>query len=735
MAKKILVVAEKADVGRKIAAALGKNQRRPDGAIEVAYKGRGYVITWAIGHLLELVEPHVYEERYKSWRLEDLPIIPREFRYRVAKGKGSQFKLIKALVKSSEFESVINACDAGREGEGIFGSIMKHAGNRLPVYRAWFRSLIPSIIRAEFDSPRPGREYERLLDAAISRQRADWLVGINGTRGYTVKSGTLCNVGRVITPTMMLLVKRERSITDFKPSKYWTIEVGFKTEAGNYSGIWINKSKKNDEPGGHQNSDNKKDDKPAASRIPSECQAEKIQERVTGGTGKISEITKETKNDNPFLLFDLSTLQGEANSLFMFTAAKTLGIVQKLYEAQILSYPRTDSQHLGDEHKDEVRKILNALKGNGFAGLDYSKCDVNLPGTRVFNLGKLTDHHALIPTGTILTGGSEDERKIYELVVRRFVAAFNPPYKYLSVVVITKVGEDSFKTTGHTTVDLGWKAIYGFTGKDKPAPVLERNAEAKVGEVDLQKKQTSPSSRHSEKTLLDNMKNIGRHVADKSLKKVLRETAGLGTQSTRHEVIERLKKGEFVSVRGRLLVPTEKAFFLAGVVGDEAVADPAYTALFEQELEEISKGKGSLNAFMQKVQSYTRDMVGRAKNKNIEKQTFGSPKGNGKARGNSSRKMGACPECDVGHITENDKSFHCSQWRKGCKFTFWKSRLSSFKKNFGKAPSSTEMDRLLSGGELILKKFSRNGKTFDAPIRLENSSKRGWGISFVEKTQ
>src|ERR671916_648615 len=452
-----LVVAEKPSVARDLANALGRH-RRGKGALA----GEGWTVTWAIGHLGELAPPDAYGEEYKKWRLAALPILPEKFKVRANAKTREQFGVVKGLMRSPEITEVVNACDAGREGELIFSYLYELSGCKKPVRRLWVSSLTPEAIREGFACLRDGREMRPLEDAARSRSEADWIVGMNATRAFSVRfsrPGNVLSVGRVQTPTLKLIIQREREIEDFKPEKFWTVYARFAREGASYEGVWF-KNKQN--------------------RLKEKEAAEEIAEKVRGGAGVVQRAERKTATEKPPLLYDLTELQRNANAKFGFTAERTLRAAQALYEdKKLITYPRTSSRYLSKDMVGTLKKRVEAAGAlpdlapfaERLLGLP------KLPATkRVVDDAKVTDHHAIVPTGKKPSGGlPPDEARVYDLVARRFLAVFFPAARFENTTVVTEVRKETFLSRGRVVLEAGWRALYPDGGggrKEKEPPVL-----------------------------------------------------------------------------------------------------------------------------------------------------------------------------------------------------------------------------------------------------------------------
>lgn len=716
---KQLILAEKPSQAQDIARGLSNNFSRKDGYLEESK----FIITWAFGHLCELQEPECYDEKHKKWSIENLPIIPDQFKYKITKEGSKQFKIIKSLLQRQDVERVISATDPAREGELIARLILMLAGNRKPVYRFWTsNALTPDAVRGAMSNLKPIKEFDRLYQSALARQQADWLIGINGTRALSVKLGELFSVGRVQTSVLKLICDRDSEIEKFKPQDYWNLAAKFKTQGGQYDGLWINlekgsENKANEDPDG----DTEQIASPSA--ITKEDVARQIQREITGKAGQVRSVKEQIKTEKHPMLFSLTTLQQEANKLFGFSAVKTLQIAQSLYEKHhALSYPRTESQHLNEEIEGECKKILQKLcKFSVKFSLD--RCSVSVKNKRVFDSSKLTDHHALIPTGVVPQALNQDELKVYELVVRRFIAAFYPDFKYKHTDVLTIVGRHHFKTIGKTVLNFGWKEIYGNKDKDLILPELREGEVVKAVDAEIIKKQTTPPARYTDASILQVMTNAHKFVTNEKLKKTLKENAGIGTPATRAGILETLQDRKYIQRKGKTLAPTNKGMFLIDILKDERVASVAYTALWEQELEKIASGEvNNLDAFMEGIKKYTKEFVDKLKKGGKMTEGYDS-QSNGKSS------IGKCPECGAG-VYNGQKSYFCSNWRaQGCKFSLWKNSLERLGK---KSITENQAKELLAGKEITLKGLkSKAGKEFDAKGKISKSDKWGWGVELV----
>ena len=651
-----LVLAEKPSVARDIARVLGAREKGENCLI-----GKDYVVTWALGHLVTLKEPQELDERYTRWKKEDLPILPARMETKVIKKTKSQFLAVKKLMNDKETGDIICATDSGREGELIFRYIYEQAGCRKPVRRLWISSMTDEAIRAGFDSLRPSSDYDALYASARCRADADWLIGMNATRAYTIRYGVLLSIGRVQTPTLSMLVKRRREIDAFVPQVYYLVNADF----GDYKGVYI--------------------DAKGEKKIATEEDAQAIAARVRGQQASILEATREHKSLPPPLLYDLTTLQREANAQFGFTAKKTLETAQKLYEQhKLLTYPRTDSRYLSHDMLGKVQSTLAAYDGAlqplGEKALQYG---VRM-SKRIFDDAKLTDHHAIIPTGKKAANLSltADERRLYEMVAKRLAAVFYPNYEYDALRVVTACGQDRFLSTGQTVTQEGWKAVYAGeqasgarrVGKKKedeqPLPDLHPGDERVCRDAKVAQDQTKPPKEYNDASILLDMEHAGRQIEDEELREQMKDCA-LGTPATRAAIIERLISVGYVSRRGKNLTATEKGVHLIEAVPQE-IASPETTGRWERALAEIARGSDGEQRFREGIARLAAFLV---QNASGAPDVAFAPE---ERRGRTKRvpTLGvACPLCGKGKVAENSKGFYCTRFRDGCKFTIWKNEL------------------------------------------------------------
>ena len=590
---KSLVLTEKPSVGREIARVLGCHT-----------KGKGYlegpkhVVTWALGHLVTLAEPEDYDKKYKTWRLEDLPMMPRQMKLKAIGQTSQQYASVRNLMKRGDLGELIVATDAGREGELVARWIMEYAGWKKPFRRLWISSQTDSAIKEGFARLQPGKAYDNLYASAVCRAEADWLIGLNVTRALTTRFNAQLSAGRVQTPTLAMMVNREEEIKKFIPRDFWTVRADF----GDYFGDWRDAS--------------------GQGRIFDFSRAEALLRKIKGAAGKITELKVEQKADPAPLLYDLTELQRDANRRYGFSAQKTLSVLQGLYERhKLVTYPRTDSRYLTKDIIPTLKDRLNSVTIGEYAEYTRPLMSKPLPVTkRIVDDSRVSDHHAIIPTEepVRLSVLDADERKLYDLIVKKFIAAFYPPFKYERVTVITTAEGESFYSRGKVVRDQGWKAVYG-RGADQegeerddalPEQVLhsqKKGAVKQVKDCKANKSQTKPPARYTEATLLSAMESPGKFVEDEELREALKQS-GLGTPATRAEIIEKLINTDYVERRGKELVPTSKGIQLIGLVSEE-LRSPELTAKWEQSLSEMARGRQSKTSFMTGIREYTVKLV------------------------------------------------------------------------------------------------------------------------------
>ena len=678
-----LVIAEKPSMAQTIAAALGIKGKQ-DGYIE----GGGYLISWCVGHLVQLAEAAAYGEQYKKWSFDSLPILPEEWQYAVDPDKGKQFKTIKELMHRADVSEVVNACDAGREGELIFRFVYEVAGCKKPMRRLWISSMEDGAIKAGFASLKDGREYDALFASALCRAKADWLIGINATRLFSCLYGKTLNVGRVQTPTLKMLTDRDAAISHFQKEKYYHVRLDL-------SGADA-----------------------ASERISDKAEADALKGACEAGKAVCVSLTREKKTAAPPKLFDLTSLQRETNRIFGYTAKQTLDLAQSLYEKRLLTYPRTDSSFLTDDMGGTAAGIIALLceKLPFMAGADFTP-----EIAKVLDSKKVSDHHAIIPTMELakadLTALPESERNILTLAGARLLMATAEPHAYEAVTAVFSCADHEFTAKGKAVIAAGWKEIerlYRATLKKKPDSddenelVLDvpdfsegqtfENPAAKVTEH-----ATTPPKPHNEASLLSAMERAGNEDTDPDA-----ERRGLGTPATRAAVIEKLVKGGFVERKGKQLFPTKDGTNLVCVLPD-SLTSPQLTAAWENNLTQIAKGNADPAAFMQGIEAMAQELV----------KTYASVLGEKQELFKTEKtEIGKCPRCKS-PVYEGKKNYYCSN--KECGFTMWKNdrffeeRKTVFTRSIAAA--------LLKSGKVKVKKLysPKTGKTYDGTVLLADT--------------
>jgi DNA topoisomerase-3 len=717
---KTLVIAEKPSVGRDLTKALPGAFTKHEGYLE----SDSHVITWAVGHLVQLAEPDEYDAKYKKWRMADLPIVPDRFKLVIRDERSrKQMTVITQQLQRDDVEEVINACDAGREGELIFAWTFEKAKARKPVERLWLSSMTMAAIRSAFENLRPAKEFARLEQAARSRSEADWIVGMNATRAATIRLRSsfdgAVSLGRVQTPTLAIIARREEEIRAFVPEPYWLVDATFEPTAGasgrRYLGRYF---------AGTQ------------SRLKTAEEAEAIVAAVQGRQGEITKLEKTTRKERAPLLYDLTTLQREANNRFGFSARRTLGAAQRLYEEhKALTYPRTSSRFLTSDMAAEIKPIaglLGSQREYAEAAKYVTGLDV-LPLGRVVNDAKVTDHHAIIPTNSEhrVDKMSDDDRRIYDMVVRRFLAVFHPEAVFENTRLETTVAEHIFRTSGRVLVVPGWRGVYGegleepraAAGSDSDSdeeatsqqlPKLERGETVDTREVASAEKETQPPRRYSDASLLAAMETAGKLVDDEELREAMKDS-GIGTPATRAAIIERLIDVGYIERDGRALVAAEKGLNVIRLLDQHPLTSPSLTGDWEHRLARIEQGEESRERFMGDIAAFAQQTVGELDAKLKEVRI---PRAN----------LGPCPVC--GHdIVENRKGFSCwSREDPGCGFVIWKSKA-------GKTLPMVTARELISRGrtEKPVTGFKgRSGRSFRARLALMQAEDGKWRVEFDE---
>ncbi len=624
---KSLIIAEKPSVARDLARVLGKVPKHSKGDY---YENDEYVIASAVGHLVELFMPNDIDPKLKAWSLKTLPILPERFQLKPIDKTKAKFAELKRLLRRSDIDNVINACDAGREGELIFEYIYELSGSKLPKKRLWMVSMTSDAIKSAFQQLRNDEEMQPLQHAARCRSESDWLIGINGTRALTKRMFGMQNVatvGRVQTPTLALVVDREVAIRAFESRPYWRVCADFSIASGNYRGVYQKPGFKKGE-----------DSHDRADRLWDEAAAKAIADAVRGGNAQVEEQCKRTRQIAP-RLYDLTTLQREANGRFGFPAGKTLRIAQALYEKhKVLTYPRTSSKALPEDYGSTVRDTLAAFSGSlkSFANKILANNWVKPGNKRIFNNADVSDHFAIIPTGVFKSSLNEDESKLFDMVCRRFLAVFYPSAEYDVTTRLSRVAEHVFKTEGKVLVEAGWLEVMGRNQKSDDLPALGKAdgdpARAAVVEVEVEHDATRPPARYTEATLLAAMETAGKLLEDEELADAMKDS-GLGTPATRAATIDHLLNEKYLLREGRDLAPTPKAEELIEflkAIGVETLTSPSMTGEWEHRLSLMERGKLSRESFMQGIRSLTEELVKRAtsfeeKDEDLQRTDFISP--------------------------------------------------------------------------------------------------------------
>ncbi len=674
-----LVIAEKPSVAQTIAKVLGCNGRK-DGFLE----GNGWIVSWCVGHLVELAEPEVYDEKYATWKKEELPIFPTNWEYQVNLGTKKQFEILKDLMKRDDVSCIVNACDAGREGELIFRLVYEKAGCKKPMKRLWTSSLEDEAIRKGFDDLADGREYDRLYEAALCRERADWIVGINATRFFSTVYGQTLNVGRVMTPTLALAVEREAQIRSFRSED--TFAVLLETPSGILSSP-------------------KFKDEGSANEVLKKC--------LTSRFARITKVEKKERQEKAPALFDLTSLQREANRKLGYTAQQTLDYAQTLYEKKLTSYPRTDSRFLTEDMEESLPSLI--MMAAKISGLQATKVQ-NLHA--VINGKKVTDHHAIIPTMSsdkaVLSELPKGEQEILKLIAKRLLEAISSPCTYAEAVLEADCSGETFSAKGRTILSPGWKGVakeaekasdekdegrLNLTGNEK------EGAELSVLGGSIKAGKTTPPKSYTEDTLLSAMEKAGSdEIPDEA------ERKGLGTPATRAGIIEKLVRIGFIERRGdgktKFLVPTHKGESLITVIPEE-IQSASMTAEWEQKLLQVERDQYESRRFMDEIEDEIRHLI----------ETYEIIPDAEVLMRPTHEPMGKCPCCG-GNIVEKSKGFFCGN--RDCRFALWKE--NRFFDSLSKKLTKQIAEQLLTTGRAKLKKCRsvKTGKTFDATVVLSH---------------
>ena len=681
-----LVIAEKPSVAMSLAAVLGANEKK-DGYLE----GGGCLVSWCVGHLLELAQPEAYGEQYARWRYGDLPILPEEWKYQVSKDKQKQLDLLCRLMKDKRVESVVCATDAGREGELIFRLVYEHAGCKKPMERLWISSMEDVAIRDGFEHLRPGSDYDKLYDAAVCRAGADWLVGINATRLFSVLYGVTLNVGRVMSPTLALLVQRETDIQAFTSRPFYVPEI----TCGSFTASGEKLSGKNE--------------------------AEKIRMDCDGQNVSVLSVEKQIKTVQPPRLYDLTTLQRECNRIYGYTAQQTLDYVQSLYEKKLATYPRTDSQYLTEDMQTTVASLVLWLRdhmpfGKGCAG----EPDIG----RVTDNSKVTDHHAIIPTAEIartdLTELPSGERDVLTLIIARLLSATAQVHRFEAVTAILDCQARSFTAKGKTVLQAGWKEVERLyrmglkqfkpeddKNTDVSLPMLQEGQIFETVSASVREGKTSPPKHYTEDSLLAAMETAGAEDMPEDA-----ERKGLGTPATRAATLEKLVSAGFVQRKKKQLIPTEKGTNLILVLPDN-IKSPMLTAEWESMLKQVERGELDAGSFMEQIADMSRTLV---KEHTAPEERFAGLFPD--AKGNGREAVGTCPRCG-GTVYEGKKGFFCDN--RDCAFVLWKDNkfFSGKKKSITKSVAAA----LLKEGRVSMSGLysEKTGKTYDAVVVLDDT--------------
>jgi len=714
---KTLVIAEKPSVGRDLARVLPGPFAKHEGYLE----GPEHIISWAVGHLVQLAEPDEYDPKFKRWRMADLPIVPERFRLVVRDERSKkQMSVVTTQLHRGDVSEVINACDAGREGELIFAYLYEKAGSKLPVRRLWLSSMTAAAMREAFATLRPASELAPLEQAARSRSEADWIVGMNATRAATIRLRSsfdgAVSLGRVQTPTLAIIARREEEVRAFKPEPYWLVDARFEPSedaARRYAGRF------------HAG---------AKPRLGSEAEALAIVAAVRERDGEITKVEKREVTEKPPMLYDLTSLQRDANTRFGFSARRTLGAAQRLYEEhKALTYPRTNSRFLTSDMAPEIKptaELVGARAEYREAALYVTGLDL-LPLARVIDDSKVTDHHAIIPTRAEhpVEKMDTDDRRVYDLVVRRFLAAFHPEAVLENTRIETTVAEHVFRTRGRVLLVPGWRGVYLAAAEDAdsgdgPAdedevdeqalPRLEQGEPSRTLEADALAKQTKPPRRYTDASLLGAMETAGKLVDDEGMREAMKDS-GIGTPATRAAIIERLIDVGYVERDGRALVATEKGLNVIRLLGEHALTSPDLTGAWEQRLGRIERGEDSREQFMRDIAGFAKETV------EVLDETLKDvriPRAN----------LGRCPVC--GHdIVENRKGYSC--WARedpGCGFVIWKGKAGK------QLPLAVARELIATGrtARPVTGFRGRSGRSFRARLALMQAADGKWRVEFDE---
>jgi DNA topoisomerase III len=716
---KTLLIAEKPSVGQDLARVLPGPFQKHTGASERTprwLEGPEHLITWAVGHLVQLAEPDEYDDKFKKWRMADLPIVPRAFKLVVRDERSQkQMAVVRSLLRRDDVDRVVNACDAGREGELIFKWVIDAAGGtKLPIERLWLSSMTKQAMLDALAHLRPDDDMKQLEEAAKSRSEADWIVGMNATRAATIRLRSsfdgAVSLGRVQTPTLAILTRREEEIRAFKPEKYWLVDARFATDDDRrYAGRF------------HAG---------AQPRLTSAEEADKIVAAVRGRRGEITKLDTTERKERPPLLFDLTSLQRDANTRFGFSARRTLAAAQRCYEEhKVLTYPRTSSRYLTSDMVGEIKPTAAQVGRDGpeyAKGAEYVTGLDLLPLGRVVDDAKVGDHHAIIPTNSPhdLSKLNSDDRRVFDLVARRFLAVFHPDAVFENTRVETTVESYVFRTRGKVLLVAGWRGVYGELtegegadddeGSDQQLPRLERGEQATAREAEALEKETKPPRRYTDASLLGAMETAGKLVDDDELREAMKDS-GIGTPATRAAIIERLIDVGYVERDARALVATEKGLNVIRLLAEHPLTSPAMTGDWERRLGLIERGEERRERFMDDIAKFAGQTVGTL---DTTLKDVRIPRAN----------LGPCPVC--GHdIVENRKGFSCwSREDPGCGFVIWKAKAGK------QLPPAVARELIAAGRtEKPVTGFKgRSGRAFRARLALMQSEDGKWRVEFDE---
>ncbi|MGA8363591.1 MAG: DNA topoisomerase 3 [Solirubrobacteraceae bacterium] len=743
---KTLLIAEKPSVGQDLARVLKGPFQKKEGWLE----GPEHVVTWAVGHLVQLAEPDEYDKKFKRWRMEDLPIVPDRFKLVIRDERSrKQMSVVTAQLGREDVDLVVNACDAGREGELIFAYLYEKAKGDKPIKRLWLSSMTNAAMKAALDSLRPAEELASLEQAARSRSEADWIVGMNATRAATIRLRSsfdgAVSLGRVQTPTLAIVARREEEIKAFKPEPYWLVDATFAADP---------LADAHADGGGNGNGNGDTGERiyrgrfhaGAKPRIASEAEAVAIVEACEGSTATITKLEKKEQREKAPMLYDLTTLQREANTRYGFSAKRTLAAAQRCYEEhKALTYPRTNSRYLTKDMVEEIKPTAELVGGQA----EYAKAAAYVTGLdllplgRVVNDAKVTDHHAIIPTKSEHDLGrmGSDDKRIYDMVARRFLAVFHPEAVFENTRVESTIpaGEDErdggyvFRTRGKLLLVPGWRGVYDEVsaasaaktsgaraegeedeGADQQLPKLEKGESVKTREIKSARKETKPPRRYSDASLLGAMETAGKLVDDEEMREAMKDS-GIGTPATRAAIIERLITVGYIERDGRSLVASEKGVNVIRLLNEHALTSPGLTGDWENRLGKIERGEDSREKFMGDIAGFAKETIAELDEKLKDVRI---PRAN----------LGPCPVC--GHeIMENRKGYSC--WARndpGCGFVIWKGKAGK------QLPAEVARELIKTGytARAITGFKGRSGRSFKAHLALEQTEEGKWRVEFDE---